>query len=163
MSKLRSTQSPIARSLIHLVSHPCTSQFTSYTMTGPIVGITITLVPATNSVVFETRRLLVLHDRPIWLGLADENRSRSPTPTNGWFTSSTLDEKNAMLYLCWNEVWIANLHPQNTTMVNSTKLLQPEALKIGDIIRLGVPADWDTVSPPEAHSIYAEVADITRL
>jgi hypothetical protein len=57
-----------------------------------------------NSSHFETRMLVVLHDRPVWLGKADSSQNRSPMANNGWFASSVLDEKNAMIYFCWNEV-----------------------------------------------------------
>jgi hypothetical protein len=70
----------------------------------PTIGLVITLVPAINSAVFETRRLVIPHDRPIWLGRADESRNRSPTPNNAWFASPGLGEKNAMLYVCWGGV-----------------------------------------------------------
>ncbi|KIM80486.1 hypothetical protein PILCRDRAFT_89710 [Piloderma croceum F 1598] len=131
-------------------------------MTSPAGAIAITLKPAINSATFETRRLVILHDRPIWLGRADPSLNRSPTADNGWFSSPVLDEKNAMIYMCWNEVWVANLHPQNITRINSVKLSQPEALAVGDIIRLGVPVDWDAVSPLVPQPIYAEVAAIMR-
>jgi hypothetical protein len=73
-------------------------------MTSPVGAIAITLVAAMNSAPFETRRLVVLHDRPVWLGKADASQNRSPTAINGWFASTALDDKNAMIYLCWNEV-----------------------------------------------------------
>jgi hypothetical protein len=73
-------------------------------MTSPAGAIAITLKPAINSATFETRRLVILHDRPIWLGRADPSLNRSPTTDNGWFSSPVLDEKNAMIYMCWNEV-----------------------------------------------------------
>jgi len=82
---------------------------------------------------------------------------------NGWMSSPALDDKNAMLYVCWGEVWIANLHPTNITMINSARILLPEALKVGDIIRLGIPPDWDGVSVLPTRPIYARVAEITRI
>jgi hypothetical protein len=73
-------------------------------MTSPAGAIAITLKPAMGSATFDTRRLVILHDRPIWLGRADVSQNRSPTGDNGWFSSTVLDEKNAMIYMCWNEV-----------------------------------------------------------
>jgi len=67
-------------------------------------NLTMTLVPAERSPVFETRRLVVMPDRCVWLGRADETQNRSPMIDNGWMSSPALDDKNAMLYVCWGEV-----------------------------------------------------------
>jgi hypothetical protein len=132
-------------------------------MPFPTVGIAITLAPATGSAAFETKRLIVLHDRPIWLGRAENSDNRTATTTNGWFYSTLLDDKMAMLYLFRNEIWIANLHPHDITMVNTIKLSRPEVLGVGDVIRLGVPSDRNIVAPTEPKPIHAEVTEITSL
>jgi len=74
-----------------------------------------------------------------------------------------LDDKMAMLYLFRNEIWIANLHPHDITMVNTTNLCRPEVLAIGDVIRLGVPSGRSSVATTGSGPIYAEVTEITSL
>lgn len=75
-------------------------------MSFSTVGITITLSSTTGSAAFETKRLIVLHDRPMWLGRAENSDNRAASTTNGWFYSDLLDDKMAMLYLFRNEVII---------------------------------------------------------
>jgi len=132
-------------------------------MSFATVGMAITLSPTTGSAAFETKRLIVLHDRPMWLGRAENSDNRTATTTNGWFHSDLLDDKMAMLYLFRNEIWIANLHPHDITVLNSTKLSRPEVVGVGDIIRLGVPNSRNTVMPAGSKPIHAEVAEITTL
>lgn len=105
------------------------------------------------------RRTLKIPNYPHTIKLGRPNTSqRTPSIDNGYFDSKVISREHAELYMQNGKLYIKDLDSSNGTFLNQVQIKEPQELRIGDTIDLGI--DIDTEKNKHQHhmkiSCYVE-------